>query len=306
MLSNRLQSWPYLGILWILGLQASAQQLPPIANFANNQLIYNPAAAGMLETELNVSFLSRLQWSGLKGAPTSYMLWSDYRLNDNKSAIGLNVNAQSYGVTKATDLAGNYSYSLKLSSKLKFSMGLRLGLSMVKINNLPEDRIWDANDPLADNPVSTATIPQVGTGFRLYGKKFYAGLSAPDLIAVDKNDIYHNKEYGFFDKKRNYIAVGGYKIQLADAYALSTNAMLYYLPGKKARVDLNASFEIRDYFWAGATYSSSNYHSVLVGTHISSALKATYAFQFGVGPKIPAHYFTHEISILLNLDMHKK
>lgn len=283
-----------------------AQQLPPIANFANNQLMYNPSAAGMMETEINASFLSRLQWSGIKGAPTSYMLWGDYRLADHKSAVGLNVNSQSYGVTKTTDLVGNYSYTLRLSKDLKFSMGLRLGMSMVKINDLPTDRIWDANDPFEGTPVATTTIPQAGTGFRISSKKFYAGLSAPDLISVDKNDIYRNKGKSFFAKKRNYIAMSGYKIQLTDAYALNSNALLYYVPSKTARLDLNASFEIRDYFWAGATYSSSNYHSLMVGTHISSSLRATYAFQFGLGSKIPARFFTHEICLLLNLDAFKK
>ncbi len=287
-------------------LVTSAQQLPPIANFANNQLVYNPSAAGMMETEINASFLSRLQWSGIKGAPLSYLLWGDYRLADHKSAVGLNVNNQSYGVTKTTDLVGNYSYTLRLSKNLKFSMGLRLGMSMVKVNDLPTDRIWDANDPFETAPVASTTIPQAGTGFRISGKKFYAGLSAPDLISIDKSDIYHNQGKSFFAKKRNYVAVSGYKIQLTDAYALNSNAMLYYVPSKTAKLDLNASFEIRDYFWAGATYSSSNYHSLMVGTHISSSLKATYAFQFGLGSKIPARFFTHEICLLLNLDAFKK
>lgn len=293
-------------IIMSLELVSFSQQLPPIANFFNNQLVYNPAAAGSLETEVNLNLLTRLQWTAIKGAPKSVFLWGDYRLKDNKSAFGLNVNSISYGVTSIVGLAGNYSYNLQLNKSTKLAMGLRLGMNMVKVNSLPLDKIWDTSDPFVDPVTASSTIPSIGTGLRLKGKKYYVGLAAPDLLNADKNDIFNNKERGFLQKKKNYIVTSGYKLKLSNAYTLHGNTLLYYMPTHKGRFDINATFEIRDYFWAGATYSTSNYQSLLVGTHVSSTLRVAYAFQFATGKTLPSQFTTHELSLLLNLDVLKK
>ena len=283
-----------------------SQQLPQISNFSYNQMVFNPAAAGMYESEFNANLLSRLQWSGIDGAPTYHMLWADYRFGGKKSAIGLNINRSTFGVTKMTEVIGNYSYSFRLSEKFKMALGLRVGANMIRYNGLPSDKIWDESDPLEINPVTNTSLPMAGGGFRLSSDNFHIGISAPDLISRDKYDIYNNDGRSFFTKKRNYILMSGYKIKLSDAYALRPNVLLMYFPTNPIRANVNLNFEIRDYFWAGATYSTSNYHSVMVGTHISSTLRASYAFQFGVGNNIPSKFYTHEISLMLNLDVLKK
>ncbi len=260
----------------------------------------------MNESELNASILSRLQWSGIKGAPTSNMFWVDYRFAGNKSAVGMNVNLTSYGETKITDVLANYSYTIRVSDRFKLAMGLRAGVSMMKINPLPADKIWDENDRFKQSSFVNQNMFLTGCGFRLTDKRFYVGLSAPDLITYDKYNVYGNDGKSFFAKKRNYSVVSGYKIQLTDAYALSPNLMVLYYPQSKVRTDLNANFEIRDYFWAGATYSTSYFHSFIVGAHVSSTLRASYAFQFGLGRDIPSKFFTHEIGVILNLDARKK
>lgn len=287
-------------------MPARAQQLPQVSNFSNNQLIFNPAAAGMYETDLNVNLLSRLQWSGIDGAPTYHMFWTDYRFGENKSAVGLNINLNKFGVTKMTEVLGNYSYKFRLSQRFHMSLGLRVGANMIRVDELPSDRIWDAGDPFAEANVPKATLPMAGGGFRISDNKFYIGLSAPDLIASDKNNLLGNDSRSFFKKKRNYVLMSGYKFKLSDAYALSPNLIMVYFPTMPLRTDVNVNFEIRDYFWAGATYSTSKFHSLLVGTHISSTLRASYAFQFGAGKDIPSRFYTHEISLMLNLDVRKK
>ncbi len=295
-----------LCILTILCFKINAQQLPQVSNFSYNQLIFNPAAAGMYESEFNVNLLSRLQWSGIQGAPTYNMLWSDYRFGGNKSAIGLNVNLNSFGVTKMTEVLGNYSYNFRISQRFKVALGLRVGVNMIRHNALDPAKIWDANDPLETVPVVSASAPMAGGGFRIYDDKFYLGISAPDFISKDKYNIYGNDGRSFFNKKRNYVLMSGYKIKLSDAYALRPNLIVLYFPTAPVRADMNVNFEIRDYFWAGATYSTSHFHSFMVGTHISSTLRASYGFQFGAGKNIPSKFYTHEISLMLNLDVLRK
>ena len=294
-------------ILFILTASAFAQEMSQVSNFRHNQLLFNPAAAGINETELNLAAMWRLQWTALgDGAPNYQYLWADYKLNDSKSAFGLNMNRTTFGVTRIMEISGNYSYQLRLNTKWKLGMGLRFGGNFIRVNELPSDRIWDAGDPFENVPVASYSIPAAGTGFRLYSDNAYAGIAAPDLISMDKNNVYGNKGASFFKKKRNYSLLAGYVFPLSDAYRLSPNLMVLYFPGGQVRTNVNLNFEIRDYFWAGLTYSSNHFHSAMVGTHISSTLKASYAYQFGIGKNIPGKFNTHEISLILNLDTVRK
>jgi type IX secretion system PorP/SprF family membrane protein len=279
-----------------------AQQMPQTVLFMYNQLIYNPAAAGMHETQFNVNLVDRFQWGGKSGGgPFSNMLWADYRFSGNKTAVGLNFNYDKFGASKATDILANYAYYVPLTNKLKLSMGLRLGMTSASLN-ARDLTAWDDNDPVIEAAYYKTTKPIAGAGFQLTSKKFYAGISVPDLIASDKYNLYGNKDRSFIQKRRNFIALAGYRWKLNDTYDVCPNIRLYYYPGGAVRADINGIFEITDYFWAGVTYSTSNNHALMVGTHISSRIKFSYAYEFNTkaGTSIPLS--AHEINLMLNLD----
>lgn len=294
--------------LWMgLCFAGYAQKMDQVSNFRENQLIYNPAAAGIGETEFSAGLMTRLQWASIDhGAPNYQYLWADYKMNDTKSSVGLNVNRISFGVTRIMELAGNYTYLLHISSKVKLGMGLRVGSQFIRINDLPANKIWDSDDPFQYATQPNYSIPHVGTGFRLSLPKAYIGLAAPDLMALDRNNVYGNKNLSFLAKRRNYMLTGGYKVKLSEVYRMNVNALVLYFPGNTVRANVNANFEIRDYFWAGLTYATNHFHTLMVGTHISSALRASYAFQVGLGSKIPGGFTTHEICLMLDLDTRKK
>ncbi|HEY8401210.1 MAG TPA: type IX secretion system membrane protein PorP/SprF, partial [Cytophagaceae bacterium] len=75
---------------------------------------------------------------------------------------------------------------------------------------------------------------------------------------------------------------------------------LYY-PGDGIRTDINLIFGITDYFWAGATYSTSNNHALMAGTHISSRIRFAYAYEF-ITRQAGNRLFTHEINLMINMD----
>src|SRR4051812_36961282 len=77
-----------------------AQQMPQTVFFMYNQLIYNPAAAGMHETDFNANTLARFQWGGKAGGgPFTNALWSDYRFSGKKMAAGININYDKFGAS---------------------------------------------------------------------------------------------------------------------------------------------------------------------------------------------------------------
>lgn len=282
----------------------NAQQMPPTANFMFNQLVYNPAAAGMHETEFNANLVSRFQWGGKTGGgPMTNLFWTDYRFSGNRMAVGLNLNYDKFGATSNFDIAGNYAYYVPVSNKFKLSMGLRFGMGSSRLNasNL---LAWDSDDPIIESASAQSVSPKAGTGLQLQSKNFYAGISAPDLIAADKYNFYGNKDRSFFQKKRNYVFLSGYKWKINDTYDLNPNVRIIYYSGVAVRADFNVILGITDYFWAGLTYSTSNNHAVMVGTHISSRIRFAYAYEFNVKSKsnVGIALSTHEVNLMINLD----
>ncbi|HEY8401272.1 MAG TPA: PorP/SprF family type IX secretion system membrane protein, partial [Cytophagaceae bacterium] len=215
----------------ISGLAGYAQQMPQISNFMHNQLVYNPASAGMHPTQLNANLVTRFQWSSVTGAPITNMFWADYRFEGKNMAIGININRDQLGANKMTDLLANYSYYIPLSHKWKLSMGLRAGTSsrQFDINNL--ERIWDDNDPIVAQAGFNYFEPVIGTGFQLSSRNTYIGISAPNLLNQDKYNIYNNKNKGFLSKSRDYMLLGGHVIKLNDSYSLQPNLRVLYYPG---------------------------------------------------------------------------
>jgi type IX secretion system PorP/SprF family membrane protein len=135
-----------------------------------NQLIYNPAAAGMQETDFNTNLLTRFQWSSVDGAPVTNMFWADYKFSEKKMALGLNFNHDRYGANKNTDVFANYAYYVPLSHKLRLSMGLRLGATFNRFNTSDLKNVWDQDDPLLANADRSSVLPKAGTGFQLISR----------------------------------------------------------------------------------------------------------------------------------------
>ena len=124
-------------------VQLRAQQMPVISHFMYNKLLYNPASAGTMPAQFNANALVRTQWTDVKGAPTSFILWTDYRFKAFRMALGLNVKQDRIGANQNTEYNLNYSYQIRISNAYQLSMGLRAGFANVSIGNLYQ---FDDND----------------------------------------------------------------------------------------------------------------------------------------------------------------
>ena len=280
----------------LIGTAFAQQQITPLSQFMYNQLVYNPASAGMHESQVNLSVLARLQWSTIQGAPTTGLLWGDYRFKSNNMALGVNVGTSTYSGYSNTNFNLNYAYYLTLTKNMKLSMGLRAGFSSLSFstNNF---RIWDDNDELVTGSTYKKTVPVIGAGLQLNAKNFYVGLSLPDLYAGGSNvgDTAGSKQ------KRNFVLLSGATIRLGDLYNLKPNLGLFYYPDYGMIAKINATFEIKDYFWFGLTYSTNKSYTAMVGTHISSRIRFGYAFEMTSFDK-NINLNTHELNLAVTLN----
>jgi type IX secretion system PorP/SprF family membrane protein len=289
-------------ILWVSGiLSVGAQQLTPIAHFMYNQLIYNPASAGMKESQLNTHLVTRLQWVSVEGAPVYNNLWGDCRFNKNKMALGITLGNLLYSGYANNDFNVNYAYILKTSKRTKLHMGLRAGFTTLRFD--PNGLIiWDQGDEIVAASGFLKRIPKLGTGFQFqYLNKFYIGISAPDFLSNNKIEFTGDTAETFLKRKRNYIATTGTSFPIGDLYNIKPNIAMFYHPDNGLNISTNATFEIKDYFWAGLTFSTIRTLSIMAGTHISSRIRFGYAFELFTGIS-RSNLYSHEINLMLTLD----
>ena len=278
-----------------------AQQIAPVSNFMFNQVVYNPASAGMHEAQFNLSTVARLQWTGIgDGSPRTGVLWTDYRTNKNKMAVALNLGRDSYGGYKNTDVNLNYAYYLTLNKKLKLAMGLRAGFSSLSFSTT-NFQIWDDGDQVIDNSAYKKVMPKIGLGFQLNARNAYIGIASADFVTASKFDVTGDTADSYLKRKRNINLLAGAKVKLGDLYNLRPNLGIFYYPDSKLLAKINTTFEIKDYFWAGLTYSTNKFVALNLGTNISSRIRFGYAYEQYIGAS-GVGLSSHEINLMLKLD----
>ncbi len=291
-------------LLLILTSTLYAQELPHFNSYMFNQFLYNPASGGMYDADFNASVGSRLQWAGTDGAPITGFAWADHRFKKNSMSVGVMAIYDSYGARSNTEFAGNFTYILRLTNKLKLSFGLRAGFGSYGFDG-SKLTVFDTDDPLAMSYRNN--YPKFGGGVQLYGRKFYVSLGFPDLAAIGAKASPADVDKNFFQKNKNFSLLGGYRFKISDGFGLYPNAKLHYFPGNinsSVRADVSLLVEITDYFWAGANYGSLGNAALMAGTFISSRFRFMYAYEFYAKSKAirGVAFNVHEINLMVQLD----
>ncbi len=299
----------YFYLLCLCCLQLSAQQLPQLNNYMFNQFLYNPGAGGTMDNDLNVSIATRFQWLGLSGAPITNYSWADLRFMKNSMSAGAFINYESIGANSYTEFGGNYSYILRINSKVKLGMGLRVGLTSYTYDASKVAKVWDTGDQLNSN--LQFVYPKFGTGFHLYGRRYYVSLGLPDLFSINQNKSAPDLNKSIFEKNRNFTLMGGYKFKITDGFRLYPNLKLYYYNNMvnninlPFRADISLLAEITDYFWVGPNFNTQyGGLALMAGFYVSSAIKFMYGYEFMIASsKSSAQPFgAHELNLFIRMD----
>lgn len=176
----------------VVALPAAAQDLYFAQPYAN-RLHQNPAFAGLLD-DASVTLSYRNQFPTLAGTFTTSQLAADYRLKDQRNAVGLLVNHDRTGGLGYTrfEVGGVYAYHTRINKALSFSGGLRASYGNQRISygnlvfgdQLSEDGTTTPTtaEPLDFNPVSYLSV---GTGLLLYSENFWVSVAGHHLNQPD-------------------------------------------------------------------------------------------------------------------------
>ncbi len=237
--------------LMLLCTQTKAQQQTQFTNILLNQYLYNPAFAGTFKgMQFNAG--SRLQWTGFDGAPRAYMASGYGTLKKHpEMAVGGMVLNDQMGLLNRTSIYGSYSYHLKLNDHWKMGFGLSLGLVQynVKVYNA---KPYDKDDNFLSSSILNANAMDANSGFLLYHKKFFFGVSGQQLLSAK---IHWDNTIGRLTP--HFYIYSGFN-QVLDKkkkeYVLQPSILMRFNTPAPFEIEYNVKCTYKSMLWAGFSF----------------------------------------------------
>ncbi|SMD44952.1 type IX secretion system membrane protein, PorP/SprF family [Aquiflexum balticum DSM 16537] len=230
---------------------AFSQQLPQFSQYIFNGLHINPAYAGY-KNEGYVQSTYRSQWVGFEGAPTTFTVTADLSANEGLMGFGASVMSDKIGPTSTTTGLITYAYRIQTGRESFFSLGASAGVSQYVIDG-------DMLKPLHQNDGNIPTgiqnmmTPNMNLGLFFHSNKFYAGLSAYNLIgkaALEREDV----ALAFHDV--HFYLTAGVMIPVTDNIQFKPSFLVKEVKGSPTNYDINGMLLFMDRLWLGASYRS--------------------------------------------------
>lgn len=278
--------------LCALSLDLSSQQLPNYTQYLYNMQVINPAFAGY-RSDLSISVLSRDQWVGVPGAPTT----RTFALNARTSrglALGTTVIQDEIGLSKITNANLDASYTIITSRYSRLALGLKGGITF--FNNNLSNAITPDNDVYASN---SGRYFNIGFGALFYNRNFYLGLSIPYLLESPQFYIQNNFNNNSIAEHQNIFLSTGYLYEISEDFMFKPSTMVRYTTLSPISIDVNANVLYKEFLEAGLSYRFNNSISGLFTLIINKKFRVGYAYDYKINTAI-GNFNTHEF--ILHMD----
>lgn len=273
-----------------------AQQDPLFSQYMFNTLAVNPGYAGSADV-FTVMALSRHQWVGFTGAPSTQTMLAHTPLRNENMGLGLSVLNDQIGPTRQTGAYADYAYRIRTGTHTRLAFGLKGGVNLYQADLASLSTV----DPdVANVNMKSKTLPNFGFGLFWHSKRFYLGASIPKLLENDINEV-SGSNIVTATEARHWFLIGGYVFDIDRSIKFKPSFMVRAVEGAPLSIDANANFLFRERVWLGAMYRVGNAFGVLGQYQVNDQFRIGYAFDLTT-TKIGAYNAgTHEI--MLNYDL---
>ncbi|MFY0599340.1 MAG: type IX secretion system membrane protein PorP/SprF [Cyclobacteriaceae bacterium] len=280
--------------LFVLSFSLKAQQQAMFTQYMFNGLALNPAYAGSHES-ISATALSRVQWVGIEGAPTTHTFSVHTPIPSKNIAIGGIFSKDNIGVSSQNSMFLSYAYWINLTNGSRLSFGLQGGLRSNNIN-YTDLGVNDPNLSSAEGGIK----PNIGLGAYWYGARYYLGLSAPTVFQNSfqpKSGSNADLEgFGLTDVSHIYLT-GGMLFDLSPIIKLKPSFLIKSVAGAPLELDLNANVIFDDKVWLGLSYRSFDAMSFLFDFQATPQFRLGYAYDYTLSDLKVATSGSHEIML---------
>jgi type IX secretion system PorP/SprF family membrane protein len=270
------------------------QQDAMFSHYMFNGLYINPAYAGSKEF-VSTTLIARKQWSGFEGAPSTQIASLHAPLNDRRVGLGVMISNDKIGITNQTDFYGSYAYHIP-TNRGKFSLGLNAGFTYFK-SKFSDLTVWDGDDPVYETNSLSNILPNFGAGMYYYSHKFYAGLSAPQMLSYDPDQFFHVEVEKVHKLSRHYYFTSGMIITTDGELKFRPSFMVKYAQNAPLQYDINLNLLISDIIWIGGSYRSNDAAILILEYQVNKKLRVGYSYDFTLSEIRKHSTGSHELII---------
>jgi type IX secretion system PorP/SprF family membrane protein len=235
----------YLLLALLLTTAANAQQNPQYSQYIFNSMGINPAYTGS-KNVLNVNAFHRSQWTSVEGAPTTQTLAVDGVIANDRLGLGLNLTRDELGAQSTFSAYANVAVKLQLGKSSVISLGIAPGLVQ---HALDGTKFGIGDDPSIPSGKEVTIKPDVKIGAYYHTARFYAGLSASDLLQY--------KDMDQVEPERHFYFTTGYVFDVGSFVKFKPSVLVKEDFNAPANIDLNAFILLGDRLWLGSSYRTS-------------------------------------------------
>lgn len=234
----------------LVAFTMNAQQDPQFSHYMYNTISVNPAYAGSRGV-LNITGLHRSQWIGLEGAPTSQTLTLNTPLRNRKMGFGLSVVNDKIGPLNQTFIYGDYSYTVRLTEKLKLAFGLKAGINWFQPKISTLNTIQNNDPSFVGSTMESVIKPNIGAGIYLHRDDWYIGASSPRLVQ-NKFNLGGSDTTSVLEERHMFF-IAGYLWTVNPQLKLKPTAQLKMVQDAPMSIDATLEALIRNKFSIGAS-----------------------------------------------------
>lgn len=282
------------GYLLVSSVLAFAQRDPLYNQYQFNQLMINPAYAGIYN-RFSVGMINRFQWVGIEGAPITNTLTAQSALNEGKIGVGAVLLNDKFGVSDNYELQLMSSYNI-LMPQGRIAMGLQGGFirygfdfSKVEVDFLDDPEIFNGQENFQK--------PNFGVGMMYLSETFFIGASIPRILNVAAKDGSLTSER----YKRHYYLSGGLVFEANRWSKIKLLTLLRSVEGERISADLMVSANLDGIFWTGFSTRDLKHFGLFINMLMQKRMRIGYSFELPTSSMIRGSYGTHELSLLLEI-----
>jgi type IX secretion system PorP/SprF family membrane protein len=265
---------------------ARAQQDPQFTQYMFNLLALNPAYAGSAD-RVSLKALSRHQWVGFAGAPTTQTLTAHSPILNESLGVGGTIMRDEHGPVTQYGFMVDVAYRMFLSHNTKLAFGIKGGMNLFQgkfasLNPLQQgDQVFQQN-------VQQKLDPQFGFGVMWYGDRHFLGISAPKMLRTKLFDNIPSTLDSLSTnvwqagQRAHLFLTGGYVFDLNTYMKFKPTFVVKAVKGAPVSIDLSANFLFYEKLWLGAMYRHTDAVGLLAQYHISNDLSVGYAYDYPI------------------------
>lgn len=287
--------------LSMLPIFVLAQNEPHFTQQMGNEIMFNPGAIGN-ENKINTSLLTRKQWYGFDGSPSTALLTADTYLGKIKGGVGLSIYGDKLGNESTINIRAMYAYPIQVNREMIVTLGVGAGFMNKSIQGT-KLRYEDNTDEQALFTDLSQFTPDFTFGGELNSTLgFTVGLAATHLHkSVKGSTLSQNPRHYYFYGNYNYelddnISIIPYLLVKSTLYATQFELATY------------GTFD-REMWWTGLSYRHQDALSLILGINLEKTgaidqdLRIGYSYDFvGLGGVATHSSGSHEIQISAKFD----